>query len=393
MQPAGSRVAASVALGVSLALAVTACGSSTATPLTPPSASQPAPSSSAGRATGSGDPLGALTAAARQEGGLTTIGLPHDWCNYGEALKTFQREFGITVTELNPDAGFGDQVAAIRPAASSPADVPDVPDVIDVSLPVAAAAAKAGLLAPYKVGSWDTIPVAAKDPAGAWTGDYFGVLAFESNHNAVPTPPTDWSELLRPAYANDVALAGDPRVSDQAIQTVYAAALANGGTLDNAKPGLAFFAALKKAGNLLPTIAGPGTIDSGTTPLSIRWSYNALSHRDASAGDPAIDVTVPAHGRLAGFDVQAISKAAAHPNAARLWLEFLYSDEGQLIWLKGNCNPIRLADLLDRDAVPADLMAALPDIDGVVFPSLPQLNAASALIVKGWDGTVGLDIK
>ena len=42
--------------------------------------------------------------------------------------------------------------------------------------------------------------------------------------------------------------------------------------------------------------------------------------------------------------VQAISKFAPHPNAAKLWMEHLYSDEGQLIWLKGYCNPIRYED-------------------------------------------------
>jgi putative spermidine/putrescine transport system substrate-binding protein len=47
---------------------------------------------------------------------------------------------------------------------------------------------------------------------------------------------------------------------------------------------------------------------------------------------------------LAGVYVQAISAYAPHPNAAKLWMEYLYSDEGQLGWLKGYCHPIRFND-------------------------------------------------
>ena len=37
-----------------------------------------------------------------------------------------------------------------------------------------------------------------------------------------------------------------------------------------------------------------------------------------------------------------------HPNAAKLWMEFLYSDEGQIIWMKGYCHPIREGDMRER---------------------------------------------
>ena len=89
---------------------------------------------------------------------------------------------------------------------------------------------------------------------------------------------------------------------------------------------------------------------------------------------------MPASGRFAGVYVQAISAYAPHPNAAKLWMEYLYSDEGQIIWMKGYCHPIREADLRARGVVPADLLAKLPDVSGAVFPSNEQLTAASDLI-------------
>ena len=66
-----------------------------------------------------------------------------------------------------------------------------------------------------------------------------------------------------------------------------------------------------------------------------RWDYNALAERDTLNGNPPVDVVVPKTGVVAGVYVQAISAFAPHPNAAKLWMEYLYSDEGQLGWLEG----------------------------------------------------------
>lgn len=333
-----------------------------------------------------------LVAAAKAEGQLTTIALPHDWCGYGKVIAGFKAKYPeITVNELNPDAGSSDEIEAIKANKGSTGD--SAPDVVDVGLAFGPSGKAENLFQQYKVATWDTIPADAKDADGYWWGDYYGVLSFEVNTAVVKNVPTDWSDLLKPEYKNQVALAGDPRSSNQAIQTVFAAALANGGSLDNAQPGLDFFKQLNDAGNFVPVIAKPGTIASGETPITIRWTYNALSNRDASAGNPPIEVVVPKSGRFAGVYVQAISAYAPHPNAAKLWQEFLYSDEGQNQWLAGYCHPIRYDDLVARNAVPADQLAKLPDVAGAVFPSLDQLNAAKTLITESWDSVVGADVK
>ncbi|HEX5824613.1 MAG TPA: extracellular solute-binding protein, partial [Candidatus Limnocylindrales bacterium] len=355
------------------------------------SPSTPVASSGGGSTAPSTDAMAALVPAAKGESSLTTIALPHTWCEYGKVIDGFKAKYGLEVNELNPDAGSGDEVEAIK--ANKDNKGPQAPDVIDVGLSFGPQAKTDGLIAAYKVSTWDTIPDAAKDADGFWYGDYYGVLAFETNKKVVTSPPQDWSDLLDPSHANQIALAGDPRVSNQAIQTVYAAGLANGGSLDDAQAGLDFFAKLQKAGNLVPTIAKPGTIDQGATPITIRWTYNALAHRDAAAGNPEIDVTVPKSGRFAGVYVQAISAYAPHPNAAKLWMEYLYSDEGQNIWLSGYCNPIRFDDMSKRNAIPAEMLAKLPDTAGAVFPTLDQLNKATTLITKNWDSVVGADIK
>ena len=126
-----------------------------------------------------------LVAAAKQEGQLTVIALPHDWCDYGGVISGFKQKYGLRVNELNPDAGSGDEVEAIK--ANKGNMGPQAPDVIDVGLSFGPSAKKDGLLQPYKVATWNTIPNDAKDADGSWYGDYYGVLAFEINADTVKT--------------------------------------------------------------------------------------------------------------------------------------------------------------------------------------------------------------
>ncbi|WP_374685592.1 ABC transporter substrate-binding protein [Promineifilum sp.] len=392
-----------------LALALAACGgggaaepeaevpAETEATAAPAEEEAEAPAEEATAAPAEGEAAGdmdALIAAAQEEGMLTTIALPRDWCNYGEMIDTFSEKYGITVNELDPNAGSADELEAIR--ANKDNTGPQAPDVIDVGLAFGPQAKEEGLIQPYKVSVWDTIADDAKDPDGYWYGDYYGVLAFAVNTDVVANVPQDWADLLKPEYAGQVALAGDPRASSQAIQSVIAASLANGGSLEDPTPGLQFFKELNDAGNFVPVIALPGTIAQGETPITIAWDYNNLAWRDSLAGNPPVEVVVPASGVLAGVYVQAISAYAPHPNAAKLWMEFLYSDEGQNIWLKGYCHPIRFTDMSERGVIPEELMAALPPAEQyaqAVFPTQEQLTTSQDIIVEQWDTVVGADVQ
>src|SRR6266581_4027458 len=152
-------------------------------------------------------PSAELIAAAKKEGQLTTIALPHDWCGYGAMIDGFKAKYALKVNELNPDAGSGDEVEAIK--ANKGNKGPQAPDVIDVGLSFGPTVKKDGLVQPYKVSTWSTIPDSAKDAEGYWTGDYYGVLAFEINADLVKKIPADWPDLLAADYKNAVALAGD----------------------------------------------------------------------------------------------------------------------------------------------------------------------------------------
>ncbi|GAB1380459.1 ABC transporter substrate-binding protein [Pararhodobacter sp.] len=341
--------------------------------------------------------MAALVEGARAEGMLTTIALPHDWCGYGDVIAGFREMYPfLEINELNPDAGSADELEAIRANMNNTG--PQAPDVIDVGLAFGPAAQAEGLITPYMVSTWDTIPEGARDAEGHWYGDYYGVMSFIVNTDLVDNIPTSFEDLLKPEYVGQVALAGDPRASNQAILAVMAAGMARGAEpgAAAAQAGLEFFAELNASGNFVPVIGRTGTLAQGTTPILIQWDYNALSARDTLAGNPPVEVVVPSDAVLAGVYVQAISAHAPHPNAARLWMEYLYSDEGQLGWLAGYCHPIRFNDLAARGVIPQEMMDALPPAESyaaAVFPTLDQVNANRDAVVAGWDSVVGANVE
>jgi putative spermidine/putrescine transport system substrate-binding protein len=341
--------------------------------------------------------LAEIEAAAKAEGMLTTIALPHSWCGYGDVIAGFKAKYPeIKVNELNPDAGSADEVEAIK--ANKDNKGPQAPDVVDVGLAFGPTMKAEGLLQPYKVSTWDEIPDAIKDAEGYWYGDYYGVMSFIVNKDLVANTPADWADLLKPEYAGQVALAGDPRASNQAILSVLAAGLSKGAAAGEAagKAGLEYFAELNKAGNFVPVIAKAGTIAQGATPIAIAWDYNALAWKDELAGNPPVEIVVPSTGVLAGVYVQGISAYAPHPNAAKLWMEYLYSDEGQNLWLKGYCHPARFNAMVAAGKVPQELIDALPpaaSYEAAYFPTLEEVDANKAAVTGGWDAVVGANVQ
>ena len=247
--------------------------------------------------------LSALETAAKAEGKLNTIALPPNWANYGKIISAFQSKYGITVNNAAPN----DTSAQENQAIVSLKGQSRAPDVVDVGPSFAAQGAAQGLFTPYFVATWATIPTAMKDPGGLWYGDYYGVISFGTNRNVQKTPPKDWSDLLNSRYHGQVAIDGDPRSANDAFSAVFAAALANGGSLDNIEPGIEFFAKLKKAGNFIPADALPANISKGSTPIAIIWDYLNLANKKTFAGNPPYTVSIPKTGVYGGFYCQAIS--------------------------------------------------------------------------------------
>jgi putative spermidine/putrescine transport system substrate-binding protein len=334
---------------------------------------------------GNSIPLEELIAAAKSEGQLTTIALPHDWANYGEIIETFKTKYGLTINELNPDAGSADELEAIR--ANKDSKGPQAPDTIDVGVGHTKTAMADGLLAKYKVATWDTIEM--KDPEGYWWAEYYGVLVFEVVKPDIVDSPKDWEDLLKPEFKGKVAMAGDVLKSNQSVQTVMAAGLSrtNNDIEKAPEAGLQFWKEMVDSGNFIPVISDQGRIAARETLITMEWDYLALANRDSLAGNPELEILVPNSGVVAGPYAGGISAYAPHPYAARLWWEFVMSDEGQNLYLKGYAHPIRFNDMVKRGVVPQEMLDKLPPAEAyekATFMTVDQLQVANKYITDNW---------
>ncbi len=336
---------------------------------------------------GKGFSMTELIAEAKKEGKLNTIALPPDWSNYGEQISTFQSKYKIAIDNSNPNGSSAQENQAV---ASLKGD-PRAPDAVDDSPGFVIDGTRQGLFGKYFVSEFSTVPRVMKDTRGYWTGDYWGAVSIGYNGNLVKTPPKTFQDLLKPEYKGQVALNGNPLTAGSGVAGVFAAALANGGSVNNISPGIDFFAKLKAAGNWLPVDSSPQTVASGQTPISIDWDYLNLAYVKEF---PAANwkVILPTDGVYGAYYAQAINATAPHPWAARLWEEFLYSDQGQLIFLKGFAHPARFQDLATRNAIPKALLAALPPAATyakIKFASNGQQTNANAVIQKDWPAKMG----
>jgi putative spermidine/putrescine transport system substrate-binding protein len=323
--------------------------------------------------------MSALVTAAKQEGKLNVIAVPPDWANYGAIISGFTAKYGIAITSANPNGSSQQEVDAIKQLAGTDR----APDVVDVGMKVAVA--NTTLFAPYQVTTWKDISASQKEASGLWFQDYGGYMAI--GYDSAKVNPTSVADLLGGAYKSKVALAGDPTQSNQGLNGVMMASIANGGSVGDISKGVDFFHQLKQNGNFVPVVGTAATVKAGQTPVLIQWDYLSQTHvKDV----PTWKVILPSNAVLGGFYAQAINKQAPHPAAARLWEEYLYSDEGQNLWLKGGARPVRMDAMQKAGTLNAADAAALPPVKGTpVFMSEDQSTAAGAYIASHWAQAIG----
>ncbi len=325
--------------------------------------------------------LDGLVKAAKKEGELNVIALPPTWANYGNIIKAFEDKYDIKINSQLPDGASQDEINA----ANQQKGKSSRPDVFDLGQSVALA--NTAMFAPYQVEKFDDIPASFKDSEGAWVNDYGGYMSIGYDSKKVPEV-TSVDDLLKSDYKGKVALNGDPTQAGAAFSGVVMVSLAQGATApSDVAPGVDFFKKLKAAGNFLPVDPTPATIESGQTPVVIDWDYlNAAE----TAKLPSWKVFVPPGKPVAGYYFQAISKDAVHPAAARLWEEFLYSDEGQNLWLAGGARPVRADSMVKDGSIDKTAYDGLPKVEGEsVIVSEDDSAKATAYLAKNWAKAIG----
>jgi putative spermidine/putrescine transport system substrate-binding protein len=355
--------------------------------------------------------MDALVKAAKAEKELNIITVPRDWANYGEAIDLFTKAFGIKINDDNPEGSSAYEIQTIKTAPAS-----KQPDVVDIGvsvLPDALGIGRKALFAPYKVATWNDIPAEWKDSSGLWYGDYYGVLAI-SYDASLPKAPTSIKALLTdPAFKGAFALSGDPTSSQQALMGLFAVAAANGGSATNILPGIEAIKAAKANGNFVSVIGNSANYAAGAYKATITWDFNgpgAIASSTA-AGKP-LKFVMPSDVALQGTPyLQAINTKAPHCAAARLWEEFLYSQNngkltkdltsadlklsgsklmkvimgGQNIWVSGAAHPITEAAMIKKKTIVAAPEGfAIPKTAKRIAPSPDQQTDQKAVVVTEW---------
>jgi putative spermidine/putrescine transport system substrate-binding protein len=361
--------------GAALTAFLEACGSTTTA------------SSTAGINMAGPIPMSTLIAKAKAEGQLQAIGIPPEWADYADILANYSRDYVPVQYKVEAEYSSAQEVQVFINSKKKPHG-----DIGDVGFVWGPQVIQQGLVAPYIHSHWADVPADLKDPKGYWCVEYWGAQSFVVNTDIVKNPPTSFAELLTGDYKNMVGIDGDPRQATDALMAVYSAALATSGSTASIQPGIDFFAQLKKSGNFTSARANQANITKGEVAIAIMWDYLGLGFRDALAGQPHLSITIPTDGSLAGPYISIINKTAPDPFAARLWSEYIFSDEGQLCYLKGYAHPVRYQALQAAGKIPADLAAKLPSADqytNVKFVTdITALTNATNTLNSNWQSQV-----
>ena len=313
---------------------------------------------------------------AQEEGQFNAMGLYDDWANYGGLLEAFSEKYDI---EINNDTSTGASQDLINAVVNRQGQ-DDSLDYLDTGMSFAQDADEDELLAEYALETIDDIDEEYIGENGTWINHLGGTMAIGCDTSRIDDCPTSFEDLLTGDYSGQVAIPSDPTTGETGFMIVHAAALANGGSLDDISPGIEFFDELDEVGNFLPVEASAGTIETGETPIIIEWDFNLQPIADDLAEDADIDleITIPEDGAVSSFYAASINEDAPHPAVARLFYEFLFSDEGQNLLLEGYVTPVRLEAMIDQDTVNQEALDALPGGTEAIEAEMPDLDQREA---------------
>lgn len=276
------------------------------------------------------DSLDTIIKKAKDEGEVTSLGMPDTWANWVGTWDDLKKEYGLS--HVDTDMSSAEELAKFESEGKN-----GTADIGDVGISFGPLAESKELTLPYKTSYWDEIPDWAKDDNGDWLLSYTGTISFITDKDNVKQAPNSWKELQDGDYKVSV---GDVTVANQAQFAVLAAAIANGGSEKEIQPGLDYYKKIAEKGRLSTVDASVANLEKGEIDVAVVWDFNGLNYRDQIDAD-RFEVSVPTDGSVISGYTTLINKNAPHPNAAKLAREYILSDAGQINLAKGYARPIR----------------------------------------------------
>ncbi|HXP97648.1 MAG TPA: extracellular solute-binding protein [Telmatospirillum sp.] len=315
-----------------------------------------------------------LYEAAVKEGMVVSFDTGPTWANWKSQFANFKKRYPEVEIVYN-DIGSAVTVTALEKGRNRPQ--------ADTAYYFAGSAVDAmskDVLAPFKPVNFDKLAPAFRQAEGKWFTIHTLNVAFLVNTKLVKTVPQSWADLLKPDYKKSVVYL-DPRSTGQGQVVVFAANFAGGGDMDNVAPGLDYLGKLHKSGNVLRTVGTTPYAQflKGEIPIWIGYENDGLKAKYVDGMGDDVAVVIPKEASAAAPYAISLVKNGPNPNAARLWLNFIMTDQGQATFAEGFVRPS-----VPGVSLPADIAAKLPPAPQLKPVDVVKAQAAKTAIDEGW---------
>jgi putative spermidine/putrescine transport system substrate-binding protein len=316
----------------------------------------------------------ALYEAASKEGLVVSFDTGPTWANWKAQFDNFKKRYPQVEMVYN-DLGSAATVVALDKSRNRPQA-----DTAYYFAGSALDAVSKGVVADFTPVNIDKLPDAFKHPQGQWFTIHTLNVAFLVNTKLVKNVPRSWADLLTPEYKKTIVYL-DPRSTGQGQVVVFAAAFANGGGMENVKPGIDYLGKLSAAGNVLRTVGTTPYAQflKGEIPIWIGYENDGLKAKFTDGMGDDIAVVIPREASAAAPYAISLVKNCPHPNAGKLWLNYIMTEKGQATFAEGFVRP-SVPGVKMPDSV-ADKMPAAPQIQPL---DVSKAQARKAEIDAGW---------
>lgn len=315
-----------------------------------------------------------LYQAAAKEGMVVSFDTGPTWANWGAQFKRFKERYPLVEIVYN-DLGSAATVVALEKARNRPQA-----DTAYYFAGSALDAAPKGLLEDFKPVNFEKLPEPFRHNSGQWFTIHSLNVAILVNKKLVKNVPQSFADLLKEEYRNTVVYL-DPRSTGQGQVIVFAAAFANGGSMDNPTPGVDYLEKLHKAGNIMRVVGTTPYAQflKGEIPVWIGYENDGLKAKYTDGMGDDIAVVIPAEASAAAPYAISLIKNGPNPNAGKLWLNYIMTETGQTTFAEGFVRPA-VADV----KLPAEVTAKLPNAPQIKPVDVAKAKTAKPVIDAAW---------